>query len=129
ENAEFPATGGKYPRARPRSHVRQFAYWENRSQALRFSRAYPRRRARRRFTISTSTRYMSIAMTRKTKYARGGIAKPRVGASGVAGRTNPKTTTAIVVTVRGTLGRLLKGFPIVLITNNTRVCVASDSTN
>src|SRR6185369_16365676 len=92
-------------------------------------RSYRRRRARRRFTTSTSARYVSIAKTRKAKYARGGVAKPRVGANGVAGRTNPKATTAIVVTASGALGRLLKGFPIVLITNKTRVCVASDSTN
>ena len=51
---------------------------------------------------------------------------PSRGASGVAGSSVPTATidSAAIVSVR--LGRLRSGFPIVLITNSTSVCVASD---
>src|SRR6266851_5587894 len=82
-----------------------------------------------RLAASTSKRYVIVEIARNRRKGSGNAVKPRSRARGDHGRASPTATTASVFSVNQPLGLLFKGFPAVRITNSTRVCVASDSTN
>src|ERR1700693_484263 len=82
-----------------------------------------------RLAASTNKRYVTVEIPRNRKKGSGNAVNPRTPARGDHGRASPTATTASVFSVNQALGLLFKGFPAVRITNSTRVCVASDSTN
>ena len=66
-----------------------------------------------RFTISTNSRSVPVALARKRKKARGKGVNPNMFSNEVNGITMPAMTTAIVVAVKARLGRLRKELPAV----------------